>query len=43
MYARVMTSSPKPGSAETAIAQAWPRAHIGAFKGKGPRGRPSVL
>jgi heme-degrading monooxygenase HmoA len=33
MYARVMTSSPKPGSAETAIAE-WPQ-HIGAFKGKG--------
>ena len=33
MYARVMTSSPKPGSAETAIAE-WP-GHIGAFKGKG--------
>ena len=33
MYARVMTSSPKPGSADTAIAE-WPQ-HIGAFKGKG--------
>jgi heme-degrading monooxygenase HmoA len=33
MYARVMTSTPKPGSAETAIAE-WPQ-HIGAFKGKG--------
>jgi heme-degrading monooxygenase HmoA len=33
MYARVMTSSPKPGTAETAIAE-WPQ-HIGAFKGKG--------
>jgi heme-degrading monooxygenase HmoA len=33
MYARVMTSSPKPGAAETAIAE-WPQ-HIGAFKGKG--------
>jgi heme-degrading monooxygenase HmoA len=33
MYARVMTSSPKPGSAEIAIAE-WPQ-HIGAFKGKG--------
>jgi heme-degrading monooxygenase HmoA len=33
MYARVMTSSPKPGAAETAIAE-WP-GHIGAFKGKG--------
>jgi heme-degrading monooxygenase HmoA len=28
-----MTSTPKPGSAETAIAE-WPQ-HIGAFKGKG--------
>ena len=33
MYARVMTSSPKTGSAETAIAE-WPQ-HISAFKGKG--------
>jgi heme-degrading monooxygenase HmoA len=33
MYARVMTSSPKLGSAETAIAE-WPQ-HISAFKGKG--------
>lgn len=33
MFARVMTSSPKPGSAETAIAE-WP-GHISAFKGKG--------
>jgi len=33
MYARVMTSSPKPGSAEAAIAE-WPQ-HIRAFKGKG--------
>ena len=33
MYARVMTSSPKPGSVETAIAE-WPQ-HISAFKGKG--------
>jgi len=33
MHARVMTSEPKPGSAEAAIAE-WPR-HIGAFKGKG--------
>jgi heme-degrading monooxygenase HmoA len=33
MYARVMTSSPKPGAAQTAIAE-WPQ-HIGAFKGKG--------
>jgi heme-degrading monooxygenase HmoA len=33
MYARVMTSSSKPGSAETAISE-WPQ-HIGAFKGKG--------
>ena len=33
MYARVMTSSPKPDSAESAIAE-WPQ-HIRAFKGKG--------
>ena len=33
MHARVMTSSPKPGSADAAIAE-WPR-HISAFKGKG--------
>jgi heme-degrading monooxygenase HmoA len=33
MYARVMTSSPKAGAADTAIAE-WPQ-HIGAFKGKG--------
>ena len=33
MYARVMTSSPKAGSAEAAIAE-WPQ-HISAFKGKG--------
>jgi heme-degrading monooxygenase HmoA len=33
MYARVMTSSSKPGSAETAIAE-WPQ-HISAFKEKG--------
>ena len=33
MYARVMTSSPKPGAAETAIAD-WPR-HIGVFKEHG--------
>ena len=33
MYARVMTSEPKPGAAEAAIAE-WPQ-HIGAFKGKG--------
>ena len=33
MYARVMTSSPKAGSAEPAIAE-WPQ-HISAFKGKG--------
>lgn len=33
MYARVMTSSPKPGLAETAIAE-WPQ-HISVFKNKG--------
>jgi heme-degrading monooxygenase HmoA len=33
MYARVMTSSPKPGSAAAAITE-WPQ-HISAFKGKG--------
>ena len=33
MYARVMTSNPKSGSAEIAIAE-WPQ-HISAFKGKG--------
>ena len=33
MYARVMTSSPKAGAAEAAIAE-WPH-HICAFKGKG--------
>jgi heme-degrading monooxygenase HmoA len=33
MYARVMTSEPKPGSADVAIAE-WPN-HIKAFKGKG--------
>ena len=33
MYARVMTSNPKPGSAAAAIAE-WPQ-HISAFKGKG--------
>ena len=33
MYARVMTSEPKSGSAEAAIAE-WPH-HISAFKGKG--------
>jgi heme-degrading monooxygenase HmoA len=33
MYARVMTSSPKPGAAETAIAD-WPR-HIGVFREQG--------
>jgi heme-degrading monooxygenase HmoA len=33
MYARVMTSTSKSGSAEAAIAE-WPQ-HIGAFKGKG--------
>jgi hypothetical protein len=33
MYARVMTSSAKPGSAAAAIAE-WPQ-HISAFKGKG--------
>lgn len=33
MYARVMTSTPKPGAAEAAIAE-WPK-HISAFKGKG--------
>jgi heme-degrading monooxygenase HmoA len=33
MYARVMTSSPKPGCAAAAIAE-WPQ-HISAFKGKG--------
>ena len=33
MHARVMTSSPKPGAAEAAIAE-WPQ-HIGAFKEKG--------
>jgi hypothetical protein len=33
MYARVMMSSPKHGSAEAAIAE-WPQ-HISAFKGKG--------
>jgi hypothetical protein len=33
MYARVMTSNPKSGSAEIAIAE-WPQ-HINAFKGKG--------
>jgi len=33
MYARVMTSSPKAGSAAAAIAE-WPQ-HISAFKGKG--------
>src|SRR4051794_26649808 len=33
MFARMMTSTAKPGSMETAIAE-WPQ-HIGAFKGKG--------
>jgi len=33
MHARVMTSSPKSGSADAAIAE-WPQ-HISAFKGKG--------
>jgi heme-degrading monooxygenase HmoA len=33
MYARVMTSTPKPGAADTAIAE-WPQ-HISAFKGNG--------
>jgi len=33
MYARVMTSQPKSGSADAAIAE-WPH-HISAFKGKG--------
>jgi heme-degrading monooxygenase HmoA len=33
MYARVMTSEPKPDSVEAAIAE-WPH-HISAFKGKG--------
>jgi heme-degrading monooxygenase HmoA len=33
MYARMMTSTAKPGSAEAAIAE-WPQ-HISAFKGNG--------
>lgn len=33
MYARVMTSTPKPGAAEAAIAE-WPK-HISVFKDKG--------
>jgi heme-degrading monooxygenase HmoA len=33
MYARVMTSTVKPGSIDAAVAE-WP-SHIGAFKGKG--------
>lgn len=33
MFARVMTSTPKPGSIDAAVAE-WPH-HIGAFKGKG--------
>ena len=33
MYARVMTSTPKAGSIESAVAE-WPH-HIGAFRGKG--------
>jgi len=33
MYARVMSSEPKAGSVEAAIAE-WPH-HISAFKGKG--------